>query len=63
MGARQTVDTLAILRDKTKGNLSDAEEKALTNILFELRMAYIELTKAIARGPAPKSPASGGAAK
>src|SRR2546423_10656577 len=35
MGARQTVDTLAILRDKTKGNLSDAEEKALTNILFE----------------------------
>ena len=49
MGARQTIDTLALLRDKTKGNLSSKEEAFLQNALYEMRMAYVEVTNAIAK--------------
>ncbi len=52
MAARQTIDSISLLRDKTKGNLTDAEQRLLENALFELRMAYIELTQAITRPPA-----------
>lgn len=53
VGARQTIDTLGVLKDKTKGNLSKQEENLLQNILFELRMAFLEITNAITRAPAP----------
>lgn len=49
MGARQTIDTLTLLRDKTKGNLSSKEENFLQNALYEMRMAYVEVTNAIAK--------------
>lgn len=49
IGARQTIDSLTILHDKTKGNLTDKERTMLQNVLFELRMAWIELTNAIAK--------------
>jgi hypothetical protein len=49
MGARQTIDTLAILKDKTKGNLVSKEEGLLQNALYEMRMAYVEVTNAIAK--------------
>jgi hypothetical protein len=49
IGARQTIDSLTILHDKTKGNLTDKELNMLQNVLFELRMAWIELTNAIAK--------------
>lgn len=51
IGARQTIDTLAMLAEKTKGNLTPKEENFLQNALYELRMAYVEVTNAIARGP------------
>ena len=51
MGARQTIDTLGLLAEKTKGNLSDKEQNFLQNALYELRMAYVEVTNAIAKGP------------
>lgn len=51
IGARQTIDTLALLRDKTKGNLTSKEENFLQNALYELRMAYVEVTNSIAKGP------------
>ena len=51
MGARQTIDTLALLQEKTKGNLSAAEENMLQNVLYELRMAYLEVTNLITRPP------------
>lgn len=51
IGARQTIDTLSLLADKTKGNLSGAEENFLRNCLYELRMAYVEVTNALARPP------------
>ncbi|HKW74826.1 MAG TPA: DUF1844 domain-containing protein [Terriglobales bacterium] len=58
IGARQTIDSLTILQEKTKGNLTDREQTLLQNVLFELRMAWIELTNAIAKGAAAQ-PQSG----
>jgi hypothetical protein len=55
VGARQTIDTLGVLRDKTKGNLTSKEEGLLQNVLFELRMAFLEITNAITRAPGPGS--------
>ena len=49
MGARQTIDTLSLLKDKTKGNLTSKEESLLQNALYEMRMAYVEVTNAIAK--------------
>jgi len=51
IGARQTIDTLGLLSEKTKGNLTAAEENFLQNCLYELRMAYVEVTNALARPP------------
>lgn len=51
LGARQTVDTLGLLAEKTKGNLTPTEENFLQNCLYELRMAYVEVTNALARPP------------
>lgn len=53
IGARQTIDTLGVLKDKTKGNLTPAEDNLLQNMLFELRMAFLEITNAITRAPGP----------
>jgi hypothetical protein len=43
--ARQTIDLVAMLEEKTKGNLTGDEERLLGQILFDLRMRYVELTK------------------
>jgi Domain of unknown function (DUF1844) len=51
IGARQTIDSLSLLSEKTKGNLTSKEQNFLQNALYELRMAYVEVTNAIARGP------------
>jgi hypothetical protein len=49
IGARQTIDTIALLSEKTKGNLSPSENNMLQNCLYELRMAYLEITNALTR--------------
>ncbi len=43
--ARQTIDTLVMLQEKTQGNLDDEEQALLTNLLTELRMRYVESSK------------------
>jgi hypothetical protein len=53
IGARQTIDTLALLAEKTKGNLNSTEENFLQNSLYEVRMAYVEVTNALSRPPQP----------
>lgn len=58
IGARQTIDTLSLLAEKTKGNLTPTEENFLQNSLYEVRMAYVEVTNALARPPQP-GPATG----
>lgn len=52
MGARQTIDLLAVLDEKTKGNLTSDEHRLLESALFELRMMFLEITNAIARNAA-----------
>jgi hypothetical protein len=56
LGARHTIDTIALLQEKTKGNLTAAEDNFLRNVLYELRMAYLEVTNLIAKGPPPGQP-------
>jgi hypothetical protein len=43
--ARQTIDLLGVLEEKTKGNLSGDEERLLTQVLFDLRMRFVEVQK------------------
>ncbi|WP_084511479.1 DUF1844 domain-containing protein [Desulfatibacillum aliphaticivorans] len=43
--AKQTIDILGMLEEKTKGNLSDDESRLLQNILYDLRMRYVALAK------------------
>jgi Domain of unknown function (DUF1844) len=57
LGARQTIDMLGVLAEKTKGNLSAAEERTLETVLFEVRMAFLELTSMITlQGMQPPQP-------
>ena len=55
IGARQSIDMLAVLQEKTKGNLTPAESQLLESALFELRLAFLEITQAIARSAAAKA--------
>jgi hypothetical protein len=43
--ARQDIDLLGILQEKTKGNLTGEEERMLEHALYDLRMRYIEVSK------------------
>lgn len=43
--AKQTIDLLILLEEKTKGNLTGDEERLMTQILFDLRMRYVERSK------------------
>jgi hypothetical protein len=43
--AKHSIDILAMLSEKTKGNLDDEEEKFLDNILAELRIRYVKAVK------------------
>ena len=45
MVARQTIDVLALLQEKTKGNLTPDEDKLLGDMLGSLRLAYVEAVK------------------
>ncbi len=54
MGARQSVDMLAVLEAKTAGNLSVVESRLLESALFELRVAFLEVTQALSRSAAAK---------
>ena len=49
VGARQSIDMLGVLQEKTKGNLDEKEQRMLQNALFELRMMFLEITNAIAQ--------------
>lgn len=43
--AKHTIDILAMLEEKTKGNLTTAEEKLIESLLYDLRLRYVEATK------------------
>ena len=59
VGARNTIDLLGVLELKTRGNLNDSEIRTLDSVLFEVRMAFLELTSMIsvqAMQPPPGPP-------
>ena len=43
--AKHTIDCLAMLEDKTKGNLSGEEERLLNEVLYDLRMRFVSASK------------------
>lgn len=43
--ARQTIDVLALLQDKTSGNLDEAEERLLRNLVRDLRFRFVQAAK------------------
>ena len=51
--AGHMLDLLAVLAEKTKGNLTPDEERFLTQVLHELRMRFIEATKGESRTVTP----------
>jgi len=44
-GARNTIDTLAAIEARTRGNLESDEQRVLTQVLTELRMNYLDEAK------------------
>jgi hypothetical protein len=58
MGARQTIDMLGVLAEKTKDSLNELEDRTLQTALFDVRMAFLELTNMISmQGVQPPPPA------
>lgn len=43
--AKQTIDTLEMLIEKTRGNLTNTESKLLESILYELHLKFVEASK------------------
>jgi hypothetical protein len=58
LGARQTIDMLAVIASRTTNNLSPAESTLVDTALFELHMGFLEVTQAMARQAATRPPAT-----
>ena len=43
--ARQTIDILAMLQEKTRGNLNGEEERVLSHAIYDLRMRFVEVAQ------------------
>jgi hypothetical protein len=63
VGMRQMIDLIAVLQEKSKGNLSEQEEGVLQNTLFQLRMTYMEIVNMIDRQAMQKGPSAPGPAR
>lgn len=58
VGMRQMIDMLGVLEEKTKGNLTEQEQTTLHNILFQMRMTYMEIINAIQKQATQGAPGS-----
>jgi hypothetical protein len=47
--AKRTIDLLEVLQEKTQGNLTTNESRLLQDVLYELRMSFVEMQKRQAR--------------
>ena len=68
VGLRQMIDLIAVLEEKTKGNLNEQEATILKNTIFQLRMTYMEIVnmidrQAMQKGPGAKGPGPVGPAR
>lgn len=59
--ARFYIDLLAVVEEKTKGNVTEQESSDLAGALQELRMRFVELARAVAAQGAQGAPGAGGA--
>jgi hypothetical protein len=55
--AKQIIDILGLLEDKTRGNLDEAEQKLLRGVLYDLRVQYCDAQRAPANVVAPATAA------
>lgn len=44
-GAKQMIDILSLLQEKTRGNLSPGEQQLVEDVLYDLRMRYVDAVK------------------
>lgn len=49
VNARRTIDLLEILQEKTRGNLTDNESRMLEEVLYELRISFVEVQNHLTR--------------
>lgn len=54
-GAREIIDMIDVLREKTQGNLAKADEDLLTEVLGSLKLTYMEISNAAAAQMAKKA--------
>lgn len=57
--ARHSIDILAMLQEKTKGNLSFEEQRLIDNALTELRFRYVQILEASKKKQEPESGTQG----
>ena len=68
LGAKNSIEMLSVVEEKTTGNLAEQEQRLLQSALFELRMGFLEITQLLARQAqqrqtpptAPGAPSGGG---
>ena len=53
--ARETIDMLGLLEEKTRGNLTPSEQRFLEDVLYQLRVSFVALTS----GPKSGAPKAG----
>jgi len=54
--AKMFIDQLAMIQEKTRGNLSNDESTVLRNALSNLQMVYVEVSQHVSKGAAPSTP-------
>src|ERR1700724_358688 len=54
--AKMFIDQLAMIQEKTRGNLSNDEMTVLKNTLSNLQMVYVEVSQHVSKGAAPSAP-------
>ena len=58
--SRHMIDLLSVLEEKTKGNVSEEEDRELRGVLHELRSRYVELAQMVAKGQIGRAPGAPG---
>jgi uncharacterized protein DUF1844 len=59
-GAREMIDMLDVLREKTKGNLAKADSELLVEVLGSLKLSFMEISRAAAEAMTKKGMKTGG---